>query len=77
MLCAGIGLAAVFGDYLLMALFLIIAPAVFSMTSGTTIKLTPLSRSELAWLAAGYVATFTYYVAVALKLWNETPVFVD
>jgi Zn-dependent protease len=77
MLCAGIGLAAVFGDYLLMALFLIIAPAVFSMTSGTTIKLTPLSRSELAWLAAGYIATFTYYVAVALKLWNETPVLND
>src|SRR6185312_9313936 len=28
MLCAGIGLAAVFGDYLLMLLFLLIAPVI-------------------------------------------------
>jgi Zn-dependent protease len=76
-LCFGIGLAALFGDYLLLALMLLIAPAVLSAARGRTTKLLPLSRSELAWLMAGYGATAIFYVATALKLWNETPILSD
>lgn len=76
-LCLGIGIAVLFGDYLLLVLMLLIAPAVLSAAPSTITKLLPLSRSELAWLVAGYGATATFYVATALKLWNETPVFVD
>jgi hypothetical protein len=31
----------------------------------------------LAWLAAGYGATAIFYATIALKLWNETPIFGD
>ena len=40
-------------------------------------KLIPLTRSEFAWLSAGYAATLIFYVAVAVRLWNETPILSD
>lgn len=77
MLCIGIGLALIFGDYLLMAVMLLIAPAVLSTAPSSTAKLAPLTRSEFAWLSAGYAATLIFYVAVAVRLWNETPILSD
>lgn len=74
MLCIGIGLALIFGDYLLMGVMVLIAPAVLSSKPGAMPALVPLTASEFAWLLAGYTATLVFYVAVVLKLWNETPV---
>lgn len=76
-LCLGIGLATLSGDYVLLGLLLLVTPAILGAASSLTTTLRPLSLSELAWLAAGYAATATFYVAIALNLWNETPIVSD
>jgi Zn-dependent protease len=76
-LCIGIGLAALSGDYLLLGLIVLITPAVLSTAARGTSTLRPLSLNELGWLTAGYAATATFYVTVALNLWNETPIVSD
>jgi Zn-dependent protease len=73
-LLIGIGLAVAIGDFLLMGLVILIAPSILSMKASAFYKPTPLSGSEALWLTAGYVATFAFYVAVMLRLWNEAAV---
>ncbi|HML27448.1 MAG TPA: site-2 protease family protein [Hyphomicrobium sp.] len=69
-LLLGIGFALWLGDYLLMALILLIAPGVLSMRTSTTYKSAPLSRGESIWLTCGYVATLAFYVAVMARIWT-------
>jgi Zn-dependent protease len=77
MLCLGIAIALFFGDFLLLAVMLLIAPAILRAAPSAVAALAPLTRGEFAWLSAGYVATLTFYVAIALRLWNETPILSD
>ncbi len=70
-LLAGVGLAAIIHDYLLMGLMILIAPSVLSVKASAFHKPAPLSGSEAAWLASGYIATFVFYAVVTLRLWNE------
>lgn len=70
-LLIGVGLAAIIQDFLLMGLIILIAPSVLSVKVSAFHKPTPLSASEMAWLASGYIATFVFYIAVTLRLWNE------
>ena len=72
-LAAGGTLATMLGDYLLMAVIALMAPAILASGQSTTFKSAPLSRGETAWLASGYLATLTFYVFLTLRLWNETP----
>lgn len=74
---AGVALAAVLGDYLLVALLLIIAPMVLKAPGSSAKQYAPLNRSELAWLTAGYAAMMVFYVSVTLKLWTETLILAD
>ncbi|MBS0252457.1 MAG: site-2 protease family protein [Proteobacteria bacterium] len=70
MLLGGVGLAAWFGDYLLMALILLIAPGVLSKQTYALNLGTPMTRRETAWLICGYGATFLFYIGVAERIWN-------
>jgi Zn-dependent protease len=73
-LVAGIVVVAFLGDYLLMALFILIAPAVLREAPATAARPTPLSLGDAAWLSTGYLATLIFYATVTLRLWNDTPV---
>lgn len=77
LLCIGIGIAFWFGDYLLMAVMLLIAPAVVGTPPRTTANVAPLSNGEFAWLSLGYIATLAFYITVAARLWNQTPILGD
>ena len=72
MLLIGAALAAAFGDYLLMALIVLVAPGVLAARPPTFTMATPLSRSETMWLASGYLATLAFYLAVISNLWSES-----
>lgn len=69
-LLLGIGLALWAGDYLLLALVLLIAPGVLSMRTSTAYTAAPLSRGESIWLTCGYVATLAFYITVMARIWN-------
>jgi len=77
LLCIGIGMALWLGDYLLMAVMILIAPAVLRVPASATEKLAPLRNGEFAWLSLGYLATLAFYVAVAARLWSQTPILSD
>ncbi|WP_423415744.1 site-2 protease family protein [Hyphomicrobium sp. B1] len=70
LLLVGVGLAAWFGDYLLMALILLIAPGVLSKQTYALNQVMPLTRREMAWLVCGYGATLLFYIGVAERTWN-------
>jgi Zn-dependent protease len=70
LLLVGVGLAAWFGDYLLMALILLIAPGVLSKQTYALNQVMPLTRREMAWLVCGYGATLLFYIGVAERIWN-------
>lgn len=70
MLIVGVGLAAWFGDYLLMALILLIAPGVLSKKTYALNSAIPPTRREMAWLICGYGATLLFYVGVVERIWN-------
>lgn len=72
MLLIGGGIALSLGDYLLLGLFLLIAPSALARPS-TSGRLAPLSRSETAWLAVAYGATFVFYVVVTLGFFMPIP----
>nr|WP_246317586.1 site-2 protease family protein [Hyphomicrobium methylovorum] len=74
---AGIGLAAVFGDYLLVGLLLIIAPSILRTPGNSDTDCAPLNRSELAWLTIAYIAVFVFYIAVTMQIWAGTPLPAD
>ncbi len=67
----GLGIAVVFGDYLLMAIILVIAPGVLLAKQSANQKAAPLTASETLWLGSGYLATLTFYVAITVRLLNE------
>jgi hypothetical protein len=72
MLLIGGGIALSLGDYLLLGLFLLIAPSALARPS-TSGRLAPLSRSETAWLTVAYGATFVFYVVVTLGFFMPIP----
>ena len=71
MLLFGLVLAAVFRDVLLMIIILAIAPGVLFAKVNAQQMPTPLTASQTFWLASGYVATFVFYLAIVIQLWNE------
>jgi Zn-dependent protease len=66
----GIGLALWFKDFLLLALILLIAPAVLSARGKALVSAIPLTRGDSALLICGYVATFAFYMGVIIRIWN-------
>lgn len=70
MLIVGVGLAAWFGDYLLVALILLIAPGVLSKKTYALNSAIPPTRREMAWLICGYGATLLFYIGVVERVWN-------
>jgi Zn-dependent protease len=71
MLLLGLGIAVAFGDYLLMAIILLISPGVLFANKGDSQKVAPLTSRQALWLSCGYLATLTFYVAITARLLNE------
>ncbi len=65
-------LAAAAGDYLLLVLFLLVAPGVLTTKPPVVAPPAPLSGSETMWLASGYLATLAFYLAVISNLWSDS-----
>ncbi|PPC85615.1 MAG: hypothetical protein CTY31_06655 [Hyphomicrobium sp.] len=69
-LFAGGALSIWIGDYILLALFFIIAPSILVKPQASTRPLPPLSMIDTVWLAIGYGATVTFYILAISKLWG-------
>jgi Zn-dependent protease len=72
MLLIGLALALWFGDFLLLALTLVIAPSLLSARKATSTQARPLTGRETALLMCAYVATFAFYIGVIIRIWNDT-----
>jgi Zn-dependent protease len=66
-------LAAAAGDYLLLVLFILVAPGVLAARPPAAMVPAPLSHRETMWLASGYLATLAFYLAVISGLWGDSP----
>lgn len=66
---AGISLALWIGDFVLLALLLLLAPALMKQTN-PAYRLPELTNTEFALLAAAYAATIIFYASVISKLWG-------
>jgi Zn-dependent protease len=66
---AGISLALWIGDFVLLALLLLLTPSMMKQTE-PAYRLPELTNSEFALLAAAYAATIVFYGSVISKLWG-------
>ena len=69
-LFAGGALSIWIGDYILLALFFIIAPSILVKPQTTARALPPLNLADTAWLAIGYGATVIFYARTIAQLWR-------
>lgn len=69
-LFAGGALSIWIGDYILLALFFIIAPSILVKPQTNARAIAPLNLADTAWLAIGYGATVIFYARVIAQLWS-------